>query len=107
VQLSLLSSPRSRSWVRRIRRRFRRGGTLPHGGYLGRSASTVGRARGTRTPATATTGGYSFSPLLGPALEAHRVQIEYLRVSNCLGHGSYTVETGTRGKNGERREHAD
>jgi hypothetical protein len=107
VPVGVLSSPRSRSWVRRILRRFRARGTRLGGGYLGRFASMLMKALGRRQPATATTAAISFSPAPGPQLVVRLVPIGPRLVSSFTARISSGRWTATRGANGEPLGRAD
>jgi hypothetical protein len=107
VPVRVLSSPRSRSWVRRILRRFRNRGTRLGGGYLRRFVSMLMKVLGRRQPATATTAAISFSPAPGPQLVVRLVPIGPRRVSKPIGPGWSTGVTATRGANGEPLGRAD
>ncbi len=66
-------------------------------------ASTLMKALGMRTPATATTAGFSFYSARGNPWAAARSRRLRRRVSSYTGHGSSTGATATRGENGAPR----
>jgi hypothetical protein len=107
VRNSVLSSPRSRSWVRRILRRFRRRGIRPAGGYVKPSASTGTKALGMRTRVMVTTEGFSFSSLRPEVWGLMSAQIVLLPASRCTVPISFGSETGSPGASGEPPERAD
>lgn len=89
-----MSWPRSLS---RIRRTFRAHGILGARGWRRLRAFTSMRERGTRTPATATWAGCSFSRPPGAALAVEAMLRGLLPASSSIAPGSSTGVTDTDG----------